>query len=504
MTLTDPHHSLRRALGALANGALTFAGVGVFSGLFALYAFSMTSAGPAMIWGWPLTLVTSGALVLVFAQLASHFPFAGSMYQWPMMLAGKRIGWGVGWIYLAALFPLMTAYYATLPVMVRPLFGWEQSFATDRNIILFAAAFALLWNLFNVRALAKLAEWGMIIEIVVTIGVVLLVFALGPKDFGTLNDMSHVVTDAAGNASVESLSFDDWVPALFGGGIFVSYWVMYTFENGGTLGEETKDASRNAPKGILGAFSFAAVSGVIFFVCLTASLADPVKSMLAGTPAEHAIGLHLPTWVVKLFLAVLVEGLIIATSTMFAGATRHLFGMARDNQIPFARAWTRTNSAGAPWAAALLLTALSLLPVFVFKAQAASMVGAATAAMYTSYSLVALVTLWAVFKGWPHKRAVFDLGRWNLPVTAVAAVGAVFTTVNLLWARASTNPTYDQITGETTSAWYRHVPMGWYIVGVPILLGAAYYLRWRQNMQSDAEVDVSTGFVDQAELPPRE
>lgn len=117
MTTPDSSHSLRRTLGALANGALTFAGVGVFSGLFALYAFSMTSAGPAMIWGWPLTLVTAGALVLVFAQLASHFPYAGSMYQWPMMLAGKRVGWAIGWIYLAALFPLMTAYYATLPVM---------------------------------------------------------------------------------------------------------------------------------------------------------------------------------------------------------------------------------------------------------------------------------------------------------------------------------------------------------------------------------------------------
>lgn len=384
---------------------------------------------------------------------------------------------------------------------MKPLFGWEDSFATDRNIILFAAGFALLWNLFNVGLLGKLAEWGMIVEILVTIGVVVLVFALGPKDLGTLVDMSRVVTDAAGQASVESLSFSEWIPALFGGGIFVSYWVMYTFENGGTLGEETKDASRNAPKAILGAFTFAAVSGVIFFVCLTASLADPFKSMLAGTPAEDAIGLHLPTWVVKLFLAVLVEGLIIATSTMFAGATRHLFGMARDNQIPFGQVLTRTNKAGQPWPAALLLTGLSLLPVFVFKAKAASMVGAATAAMYTSYSLVALVALWAVLKGWPRKRAAFDLGRWNLPVALVAAAGAVFTTVNLLWARASTNPTYDQITGEVTSAWYRHIPMGWYIAGVPILVGAAYYFRWRRKMQN--QQDVVGGRVDHGELTRR-
>jgi amino acid transporter len=40
---------------------------------------------------------------LVFDQLASHFPFAGSMYQWPSQLAGKLVGWGIGWIYAGAI-----------------------------------------------------------------------------------------------------------------------------------------------------------------------------------------------------------------------------------------------------------------------------------------------------------------------------------------------------------------------------------------------------------------
>lgn len=322
----------------------------------------------------------------------------------------------------------------------------------------------------------------MIIEILVSFSVVLIVFALGPKDFSTLTDMSKVVVSSSGHVSVDQLSFAAWVPALLGGGIFVSYWVMYTFENGGTLGEETKDASRNAPKGILGAFAFAAICGFAFLFLLTASLTHPEQSMINGTPAQDAISLHLPVWAVKLFLAVLAEGLIIASSTMFAGATRHLFGMARDNQIPFASTWTRTNRAGSPWAAGLLLTVLALLPVFVFKAKAASMVGAATAAMYVAYFLVALVALWSVLRGWPRTRAVFHLGRWNLPVTIVAVLGAGFTAVNLLWARASTNPSFDQISGQETSSWMRHIPMGWYIVGIPILLGAAYYVPWRRKM----------------------
>ena len=355
----DEAHGLKRALTALTNGALTFAGVGVFGGLVSLYGFSLSAAGPGMFWGWPITLVSVGALVLVFAQLASHFPFAGSMYQWPSQLAGKRVGWAVGWIYAGAMFPLMAGYCASLPVIVEPLFGWPGSVSVNRNIILFAMAFAFFWNLLKVGFLGKLAEWGMILEIVVATAVIVTVFVLGPKNFGVLTDTSHVVTDSAGGTTVESLSFNQWLPALFAGGIFVSYWVLYTFENGGTLGEETQDASRNAPRGIIGAFLFVAVCGVLFLMCLTVSLSNPSETMLSGSPVQDAIGLHLPSWVVKVFLAAVAEGLLIATSTMFAGATRHVYGMARDNQLPLARVWTRTTKDGSPWAAGILRRCLA-------------------------------------------------------------------------------------------------------------------------------------------------
>lgn len=497
---TDEHHSLKRALTAVTNGALTFAGVGVFSGLVALFGFSLSSAGPAMFWGWPVTLISVGALVLVFSQLASHFPFAGSMYQWPSQLAGKRVGWAIGWIYAFAMFPLMTAYCVTLPVMVKPLFGWHDSFAVDRNIILFGMGFALFWNLLKVGFLGKLAEWGMLFEIIVSAAIILIVFAVGPKNFGALTDTSHVVTDDAGNSTVESLSFGQWVPALFAGGIFVSLWVMYTFENGGTLGEETKDASRNAPRGIIGAFLFAGVCGLVFLVGLTTSLDDPAASMLSGTPTEDAIGLHLPGWAVKVFLFAVAEGLLLATSTMFAGATRHIFGMARDNQLPFSSVWSRTNKDGSPWAASILVAVLGLVPVFIFTTNTASIVGGATAAMYVSYFLVTVVVLWSLLRGWPKKRAYFNLGRWNLIVTVLAMVGTGFTAVNLLWPRASTNPNLDEINGTISDSVLRHIPMGWYLVGVPILLGVVYYIAWQRRIDARADADAAAAPTTKREL----
>jgi amino acid transporter len=214
--------------------------------------------------------------------------------------------------------------------------------------------------------------------------------------------------------------------------------------------------------------------------------------MVSGSPAEDAIALHLPGWTVKLFLAVVAEGLLIATSTMFAGATRHIFGMSRDNQLPFAKLWTRTTNAGSPWAAALLVAILSLVPVFVFTTNTASMVGGATAAMYVSYFLVTVVVLWSALRGWPAELAHFNLGRWNIPITLIAMLGTGATAVNLLWPRATTNPDFDQISGTVTDSAFRHIPMGWYIVGVPILAGVVYFALWQRKVQSSLEAPVSS------------
>ena len=41
------------------------------------------------------------------------------------------------------MFPLMTAYYASLPVLIHPLFNLAPSFTTDEIIIVIAAVIAV-------------------------------------------------------------------------------------------------------------------------------------------------------------------------------------------------------------------------------------------------------------------------------------------------------------------------------------------------------------------------
>jgi amino acid transporter len=471
-----PAGKLSRALTALTNGALTFAGVGVFAGLFSLYGFAVSGVGGFEFWGWPLVAISVGAMVFVIAELASKYPFAGSMYQWPTILAGKQVGWWMGWVYAGALFPLMTAYYASLPVLIHPLFNLAPSFHTDEIIIVIAAVIAVVWNIARIGFLGTMAKWALVLELSVVTVVCLVTFVLGVKHFGNLTQTATVTTTSSGAATVQALhSLGAVFPLFIGAGVFNALWVLYTFENGGTLGEETLDAGRNAPRGVIGAYVFAVACGFLFLLCLTPSIPSMKAAMLGGVPAENAITAHLPVGVFKLFLVVVSIGLIVATNTMFTGAVRHIYGMSRDGQLPFSRTFARTLTDGSPWTAVLLLGVGSLIPVFVFTTKTSSIVGGATAAMYVAYFLVMSVTLIYRFRGWPKVKGWFSLGRWGIPVNIVAVIGTGLTALDLLWPRPATNPTYNQIDGTTGGFFLKDVPMAWLIIGFPLLVGVIFY-----------------------------
>ncbi|MHB1928044.1 MAG: APC family permease, partial [Acidimicrobiales bacterium] len=326
-----------------------------------------------------------------------------------------------------------------------------------------------------VKVLGFIAKWAMVLEIVVVTLVCLATFILGGHHFGNLLRIGTVVTTAKGSEVQALHSFGKFLPLFLGAGVFNALWVLYTFENGGTLGEETFNASRNAPRAVLGAYVFAVACGFLFYLCITTSIPNVAAAMVSGDPASAAITAHLPVAFFKLYLAVISVGLIVATNTMFMGAARHIYGMARDGQVPFSRTFARTLGDGSPWTATLLVGAFSLVPVFVFTTKTASIVGGATGAMYFAYFLVMSATLWARLRGWPRNKAPFKLGRWGLVVNIVAVVGTGLTAVDMVWPRASTNPTYNEISGTTGGFFLRDIPMAWAIVGFPLLVGVVFY-----------------------------
>ena len=85
---------LYRAMGGFSNFAISFTIISILSGCLTLFAFGITSAGPAAAFiGWPLVSLFTLFVALAMAELASAFPTAGGLYYWASKLGG-RVGAG--------------------------------------------------------------------------------------------------------------------------------------------------------------------------------------------------------------------------------------------------------------------------------------------------------------------------------------------------------------------------------------------------------------------------
>ena len=121
---------LKRTLGGFSSFAVAFSYISPSTGIFTLFALGLTTIGGVFFWSWPLVAFGQFMIALTFAELSSHYPVAGSVFQWTKYLAGKTYSWFAGWIYLFAGIITVTAVCATLPLALIPAFnnmGWNMA-----------------------------------------------------------------------------------------------------------------------------------------------------------------------------------------------------------------------------------------------------------------------------------------------------------------------------------------------------------------------------------------
>ncbi|HEY2314754.1 MAG TPA: amino acid permease, partial [Streptosporangiaceae bacterium] len=107
---------LKRSLGTFSSFAVAFSYISPSTGIFTLFALGLVTIGGAFIWTWPVVAAGQFIIALNFAEVTSHYPLAGSVFQWTKYLAHRTYSWFTGWIYLFAGILTVTAVVATLPL----------------------------------------------------------------------------------------------------------------------------------------------------------------------------------------------------------------------------------------------------------------------------------------------------------------------------------------------------------------------------------------------------
>src|SRR3954462_8172506 len=82
--------SLHRRLHFFSSFAAAFSYISPATGIFTLFILGVGTLGGAFIWTWPVVVLGLFIAALPFAGVGSHFPVAGSVFQWTKYLARSK------------------------------------------------------------------------------------------------------------------------------------------------------------------------------------------------------------------------------------------------------------------------------------------------------------------------------------------------------------------------------------------------------------------------------
>jgi amino acid transporter len=513
---------LRRTLGFLSNFAVAFSYISVSTGTFTNQAVAFGVGGPAIFWAWPLVILGQTFVALNFAELSSHFPVAGSIYQWSKRLSNKTLGWFTGWIYFWAGVVTVAAVAATVPLVLSTIMGFDL--ASDSPIAaldmwqfvgLATLLTTTLINIEGVRLLALINNIGVVAEIIgMLVFALILLFFANHQSPAILFDTSFT----------RSLSDSGYLPIFFVG-MFMALFVVYGFDTAGTFGEETVDAGRQAPRGVLSAIWLSGLVGAIFLLAVTLSFQDVGAAVAEG----QAFGFPIATTIKEnltfsfgfatlgdLYLVMILVAVYVCTLAIQGATVRLMFSMGRDRRLPFGGAWGHvSHTFRTPANASVAVGVIGALPLVVMGALGSIYLAiAATGMIYISYFLCNLGVLAARRRGWPHKGAWFSLGSWGTILNILALVWGGLMVINIgIW----TDPMFGPFGSDLRATWSNPFintflafgknadgsaniltglpawPVFETLVVAVVVVGAVYYLLVQRGREDRIEPDLATG-----------
>jgi urea carboxylase system permease len=467
---------LRRALGVYSSFAVAFSYISPSTGIFTLFALGLGIGGAFFFWSWPLVALGQFIIALNFAEVSSHFPVAGSVYQWSKYLANRHYSWFTGWIYLFAGVLTVTAVDVTVPIVLIPLLnGLGLHVPNTPQVQVTIAAIVLvsttLLNIFGVRLVAIVNNTGVVFEILgmVVFALVLLIF------------FSHQSPSVLVDTSTLGSGFGNQA-GTFLAAMFMSLFVIYGFDTASTLAEETRNPRREAPKAVIAAVIGAFVIGTVFLIATILAIPGDIHKFVAATAAGKAappvgiITANLPGWAANLYLFIVLAAIYVCCLAIQTSTIRLAFGMARDGRLPLGRVYNRVSGRlHTPVGTCIVIGALAAIPLFYY-AGAGLIAIAATGMIYLSYILGNLAILVARLRGWPREAAPFKLGRWGLVVNILALLWGCSMLVNFLWPRSTSNPPLSALPNLGIGGPLGSIPIFEFTVGVILVVGLIYYL----------------------------
>lgn len=422
---------LHRHMNGFSNFAISFSIICILAGCITAFPQGLGAGGGASIGiGWLVGCSFTIIVSLCMAQIASSYPTSGGLYHWGSILGGKGFGWCTAWFNLLGIIFVVASvnfgvYDPMFKSLIAPLLGIDPARLDYTYQTLFLASITAI-QAFMIyrfpRATTKITDLSgyfiFITALVLTVS--LLVYSPVNLDFSRLVTFTNF-TGAEGSVWPRS----EGVLMPFLTGLLLSIYTVTGFDGSAHIAEETHDAAKTVPKGIISAVVFSALFGYLMVCTFVLVMPDLATGVKQGLGFIDGLLSSLPTGIrtalgISIFILNFLCGLACLTS-----CSRMMFAFARDGGLPASK-FLRTISptlktpVAAVWVSAALAVAATLYgDAFVVLAAGSAVF------LHLSYTLPIAAGLLAEGKTWRHK-GPFNLGGLSKILALLAVIGGVF------------------------------------------------------------------------------
>ncbi|GAB2868063.1 amino acid permease [Lentzea nigeriaca] len=429
---------LSRTMSGFSNFAVSFTIISILSGCLTLYGFGMNTGGPALIvWGWPFVGLMTLIVGLAMAEVCSSFPTAGGLYYWAAKLApsnGAAWSWFTGWFNFLGQVAVTAGIDFGAAFFINAFLDLQFGYAAtpEHTILIFGIVLVLhgLLNTFGVKLVALLNDvsvWWHIVGVLVIVGA--LVFL--PSEH---QSASFVFTHFVNNTG--------WSSAFYVGllGLLLAQYTFTGYDASAHMTEETHDAARSGPRGIVMSIVVSLIAGWVLLVGITFAIRDYDGALASTTgvpPAQIFID-ALGATGGKLLLLIAIGAQLFCGMSSVTANSRMIYAFSRDGALPASAFWHKINKrtrtpTNAIWLAAGGAFVLGL--PYLWNATAyAAVTSIAVIGLYIAYVLPTLLRL---LQGERFERGPWHLGKWSKPIGVVAVAWVVFITVLFMLPQAS-------------------------------------------------------------------
>lgn len=322
---------LTKSLGALD---LTLLGIGciIGMGIFVLTGVGAAKyAGPGIVLSFVLSGTACVFAALIYAELASMVPVAGSAYTYTYAALGEAAAWIIGWnlileyaVSAAAVASGWSGYVTgifeaaghALPYALTNAPNWLNEPGKDGGIVNFPAVLVTLFvTVILLFGTGKSAKFNMILVIVKLCTLTLFLMLAVPN--------------------IQVQNWNPFLPYGWNGvatGAAVIFFAYIGFDAVSTSAEECKNPNRDLPIGLIGSLGICTILYILVAGALTGIVS--YTTLDNGEPLAFAlrqIGYGFGSVLVAVGA---IAGLTTVLLVLIYGQTRIFFAMARDKLLP--------------------------------------------------------------------------------------------------------------------------------------------------------------------------